>query len=166
MNLLPYFAKPKFLAKPRYAIFQKNALKIAHYYSQTMSKGRVVVSLRRRRTVRYFFLSPCCMLPFPSAFDQLSRSGCDGSLCSLLCEQRSSSRRPPKKKSGFPNFFFFFWGVIFQKNHPPQNPFFFFFLGIFGQNHPPREPCHFFTQHHFYTTNQISQTEKCRYIIM
>ena len=45
--------KRKFLAKPRYATFPKSTLKIAHFYSQTMS-GEVAI-LRRRRTVRYFF---------------------------------------------------------------------------------------------------------------
>ena len=45
----------KFLAKPQYATFQKIALKIAHFYCRTMSWEAWVASLRRRRTVRYFF---------------------------------------------------------------------------------------------------------------
>ena len=46
-------------------------------------------------------------------------------------------RRAPKKKIRISQLFFFFWGVIFQKNHPPQNPFFFFFWGFLGKITPP-----------------------------
>ena len=44
----------RFLAKPRYATFLNFALKIAHFYCQTLSWEGWVASLRRRRTVRYF----------------------------------------------------------------------------------------------------------------
>ena len=52
----------KFLAKPRYATFQKNSLKIAHIYNQTMSwEGGCNLAPQAHGTL--LFLSPCCMLP-------------------------------------------------------------------------------------------------------
>ena len=47
--------KRKFLAKPQYATFPKNTLKIALFLQPNYVMARVVASLRRRRTVRYFF---------------------------------------------------------------------------------------------------------------
>ena len=56
----------KFLAKPRYATFQKKSLKIAHIYNQTMSwEGGCNLAPQAHGTL--LFLSPCCMLPFPSS---------------------------------------------------------------------------------------------------
>ena len=55
--------KRKFLAKPRYATFQKNSLKIAHIYNQTMSwEGGCNLAPQAHSTL--LFLSPCCMFPF------------------------------------------------------------------------------------------------------
>ena len=55
--------KRKFLAKPRYATFQKNSLKIAHIYNQTMSwEGGCNLAPQAHGTL--LFISPCCMLPF------------------------------------------------------------------------------------------------------
>ena len=61
------YVTQRFQAKPRYATFQKNALKIVHFYRQTMSREWCDAGLRRRRTVRYFF--PFAMLRASFSFD-------------------------------------------------------------------------------------------------
>ena len=47
--------------------FKKNALKIVHFYRQTMSREWCDAGLRRRRTVRYFF--PFAVLRASFSFD-------------------------------------------------------------------------------------------------
>ena len=78
-----FLAKPVAKAKPRYATFQKNTLNIAVRH--------------------FFFLSPCYMLPFPSAFDRLSRVlAVTKPLCSWgvtlrgLCEVPKKTDFPPQ----------------------------------------------------------------------
>ena len=97
--------KQKFLAKPRYATFQKKM------------RRRVAASLRRRRTVRYFFIFVVLHASFSFGVWPIeSRSGCDGVTLFMrpfLVTLRGSCEVP--KKTDFSpqdlSFFFFLFGL-------------------------------------------------------
>ena len=100
----------KFLAKPRYATFQKNSLKIAHIYNQTMSwEGGCNLAPQAHGTL--LFLSPCCMLPFPSSVFLLRRKFLYGKLSFWVAKNSVVS------VGGTPSFWGFFWGGT---GVPPQ----------------------------------------------
>ena len=117
-------------AKPRYATFQKNALKIAHFYCKSISWEGWVASLRRRRTVRYFYYFTMLHASFSFlAFDQFGGSGIIFSLF-LFSVSFSCGRilggveevvlKPQKPPAHFYLILFFFPKKISKTGQPDQ----------------------------------------------
>ena len=106
----------RFLAKPRYATFQKIVLKIAHFTAK-LCHGWLAI-LRRRRTVRYFFAFAMLHASFSFGVSPIeSRSGCDGVtlfMSPVLVTLRGLCEVPPRII-----ILFFFW--------PDRVDIFFFF---------------------------------------